>query len=272
MRYARPSWALSLLAALCAVPCTHASAQVEPTDDEAQEAPTPSTAPRAPWSLSLAAGLGAGSRELDLPRDGVVYQVRSGLFPAVELGFELSHDLSQDFTLGLLARYQTSLGLALVEKLTDGSEHSRSTRSHHLELGLAPTLRLDAQGRWALAAAVGFHVSELDPEAHLITPSYFMSGPFLRVELQLPLASDRVRLRIGPEAQWIAQVGRELLDRGIRAGGLGAGGSATLELALARHWTVAASYRELRSWLDSSQASSFVDVSRFVTARLSGTL
>lgn len=272
MTSARWRWASSLAAALCAVLCTRAAAQVEPSSDEPPQEQAPSAASRAPWSLELSAGLGAGSRELDLPRDGVVYQVRSGLFPAVELGFALSHDLSQDLTLGLLARYQSSLGLRLVEQLTDGSEHSRATRSHRLELGVAPTLRLDAQGRWALSAAVGFHVSELDPEAHLITPSYFMAGPFLRVELQLPLASDRLRLRIGPEAQWIAQIGQELLDRDVSAGGLGAGGTATLELVVARHWTVAVSYRELRSWLSSSQRGSFEDVSRFMTARLSGTL
>lgn len=269
---AKRRWAISLTGALCAMLCTRASAQDEPTGDETPAEQTPSAAPRAPWLLGLYAGLGIGSREHDLPQDGVVYQVRSGFFPALELGFELSHDLSEDLTLGLIARYQSSLGLDLVEKLTDGSEHSRATRSHQVELGFAPTLRLDAQGRWALAAAVGFHVSELDPEAHLVTPSYFMAGPFLRVELQLPLASDRVRLRIGPEAQWIAQVGQELLDRGVSAGGLGAGGTATLELVVARHWTVAASYRELRTWLDSSQGRSFEDVSRFVTARLSGTM
>jgi hypothetical protein len=35
---------------------------------------------------------------------------------------------------------------------------------------------------------------------------------------------------------------------------------------------VQVTYREMRSWLDSSQAQYFQDVTRFVTARLSGKL
>ena len=59
---------------------------------------------------------------------------------------------------------------------------------------------------------------------------------------------ERVRLRVGPEVQWIAQVGQELMDRDVATHGLAVGGAAALELVLGRRWTVAATYRELRAF------------------------
>ena len=232
----------------------------------------PAAVGRATWSLRLSAGVGVGSRALDLPMDGRIYQIRSGLTPAVDLGFELDHAVSQDVSVGLLIRYQSSVGLRIVEHLTDGTEHPRATRSQQLQLAIAPIWRLDSRARWALGAAIGYGISELRPESHLVTPAYFLGGPYARFELQLPLIGERVRLRAGPEMQWIAQAGQELLDRDVRPHGLAVGGEAALEVVLGRRWTVAATYRELRAWLDSAQGGTFRDVTRFITARLSGVL
>jgi hypothetical protein len=99
-----------------------------------------------------------------------------------------------------------------------------------------------------------------------------LAGPYARVELQLPLIGERVRVRAGPELQWVLQAGQELLDRHVASHGLGVGGTAALELVLGDRWTLAATYRELRAWLGSSQGGSFEDVQRFITARLSGVL
>jgi hypothetical protein len=229
-------------------------------------------APAFAWELRLAAGAGIGTRALDLPRDGVVYETRTRIFPAADLGFALEHELSTAVRLGLRARYLTSIGLRITEQHTGGSTHTQNLRSHRLELSLAPTFRLDARGRWQLSAAIGYGGCDLRPEIHLQTPGYGLAGPFLRVELQFPLGADRVRLRLGPEAQWIVQVGRELTHEGFANSGLGAGGTAALEVVLGKRWIIEAAYSELHAWLDSPQPESLVDVSRFVTARLSGAL
>jgi hypothetical protein len=99
-----------------------------------------------------------------------------------------------------------------------------------------------------------------------------LGGPFLRVDLQLPLGTDLIRLRLGPEAQWIVQVGKELEHAGFATSGIGFGGVAALVIQLSERWIVDASYGELRVWLGSPQSESLEDVSRFVTARLSGAL
>jgi hypothetical protein len=247
-------------------------ALASPTRAAAQRASDPGVQAN-PWSLRLSAELGAGGRNIDLPRDGVVYQIRPGLFPAVGLGFELDHAASGAVTVGLLVRYQSSIGHGIVERHTDGSGLAMDVRSHRLELALAPTFDLDASRTWSLCASVGYAISNFRPEAHhLQTPAYSLDGPHLRAALQVAPWQRVVRLRVGPEVQWIVHVGQDLEDRGMAARGLGLGGEAAIELALGRRWILGASYRELRVWLDSVQAQRFEDVARFITARVSGKL
>src|SRR6185295_15623646 len=131
----RDRWRICAGMALCLVGSSVSSLAAAQTQAQAEAVP---------WSLHLSAGVGAGTRDFDLPQDGVIDQTRSGAFPAAELEFELDHLVSDRVMLGLLIRYQSSIGLRLVEHLTDGSEHARDTRSHRLELALAPTFRFDA--------------------------------------------------------------------------------------------------------------------------------
>lgn len=235
---------------------------------EAQAAAEEVKAPA--WTLRLSAGAGIGTRDFDLPRDGVIYTHGTGIFPALDLGFALDHRASSAFGLGLHARYQRSIGLTVIEQHAGGTTREQALRSQSIELAVAPELRFDSEGRWALATSFGYGISDLRPEVHLETPGYFLAGPFLRVELQV--ASGSVRLRLGPEVQWVAQVGRELVDEGVASSGIGAGAGASVELQLGPHWFVDVSYRELRIWLDSAQESSFQDIARFATAGLSGAL
>ena len=271
-------WHVCAGVALCLVLPALATAQPEPVAEAVAEAEEPVAVEALPapefvaWSLRLSAGLGVGTRDFDLPRDGVIYQTRGGVFPAAELGFELDHLVSDDIIIGLHIRYQSSVGLRLVEHLTDGSTHTRDTRSLRLSLALTPKFRLDAKGRWTLETPVGYGISDLHPAAHLETPAFLLAGPYVRAELQLWLGEKLVRVRIGPEAQWIAQVGEELVARGVAKSGLGLGGVGAIAVALSPHWMIEAAYGEWRTWLDSSQPGSFEDVTRFITARLLGTL
>jgi hypothetical protein len=249
---------------------THALALPTSAAAQADDGDQP---PSIPWSLKLSAELGAGSSDIDLPVDGIVQRIRPGLFAAGGLAFELEHRASDSVRLGLLVHYQSSIAHGIVERHTDGSEHALDVRSHRLELAFAPTIRFDDSGTWALAAAAGYGFRNFRPDVHhLVTPAYSLSGPHARAQLRLTLLNGALRLSAGPEVQWIVVVGPDLVARGIASQGLGVGGAAALELELGAHWSVGASYRELRSWLDSSQAQRFEDVARFITARLSGTL
>jgi hypothetical protein len=264
---------LWLCAALAAAGSAPVFAQTDTSDAPAAQSgnePPSSTLPN--WRLRLAAGAGFGMRDLDLPRDGSVYETRTGVFPAIDVGFALDHAFSADLSLGLRARYQTSVGLRITEHHTGGSERTQHLRSHRVEAALASSVRFDARGLWVLTAWLGYGLCDLRPEVHLETPGYGLGGPFLRADLQLPLGTDRLRVRLGPEAQWIIQVGKELEHAGFATNGVGLGGAVTLEIVLSDRWSVDATYNELRAWLDSPQSQSLQDVSRFVTARLTGAL
>jgi hypothetical protein len=223
------------------------------------------------WSLQLSAEAGAGMRALDVPRDGVIYQIRTGVYPALGMTFQLEHHSSERFSLGLVARYQSSIGLVLREQLTGGTEHARKTRSHHAEVAIAPTWVWGASG-WALTGALGYSISELDPENHLLTPSYHLGGPFARVGVRIPLGSRSLALQLAPDAQLTVQVGDELRALGAASSGVSLGASAAFELILTPRWMVALTYRELHNWLAMSQGPGFDDTLRFATAQLRGQL
>lgn len=241
--------------------------------DEEEEGDLFGDGPPAPFHLRLAAGAGVGVRSIDLPRDGLVYEVRSGVFPAVELGFGLDYDASEAWTVGLLLRYQTSLGLVLRERRTDGSEQTRDTRSSRLEAGLSTTVRFGA-GPFGIGGALGYAIVNLHPQGHLLTPAFHLGGPFARLSLAFGFLDNRLRLRVGPEAHLVVQVGDELLEvtslRGSTAG-MGLGGEASLELDVAP-LTFGLTYRELHRSVDSGGDATVNDVARFATFRLTGEL
>ena len=226
------------------------------------------------WSMQLSAEGGIGLRNVELPRDGVVYEVSSGAYPVLGVGFDLAYHSTPHWNLSLSGRYQSSVGLILHERLTDGTDHPRKTRSHQVEVGLSPLWKLGDQG-WALQGSLGYALSELDPENHLETPAYYLAGPYARLMLRVPLGSERVLLCLGPLGQMIVSTGSELSDRGVAGSGMAAGVDAALVLGLGEHWGLALSYREQHAWLAShapAASTSFSDVTRLATLQLRGQL
>jgi hypothetical protein len=204
-----------------------------------------------------------------------VQQTETGLFPVAGVGVELEHRASDHALLAALGRYQSSMGLGVIELHTDGSEHPVDVRAHRLEAGFAPTFLLDERGGWAIELCAAYSVLGFRPLSHLVTPAFSLSGPLLRAQLQVPIGSV-LRIRVGPEAQWIVTAGEDLRERGVSSSGFGVGGEAALELSLGARVQVAAAYREGWSFLASSAPSGdgrgFRDTARFVTARVTGQL
>lgn len=223
-----------------------------------------------PWSVQLAAEAGIGMREIRLPRDNVIYEINTGVYPALGVAFALDHYISQRVSVGLAARYQSSLGLVLDEQLTGGAAHGRKTRSHHFEVGVAPSWHWESG--WALLGLLGYSIAELDPENHLVTPSYHLGGPHARIGVRVPLGGQRIGLNVGGDGQLTLQVGDELRIRGVSARGFGVGVNVALEARLGGHWWIAVTYRELRYGLGMQQGPSFTDAGRFITAQLRGAL
>jgi|GEM_PF-5246711 len=258
-------WRATLLSVVSAL----ALAQDE--DSVTADMQPPSDAEPLPWSVQLAAEAGIGMRDIRLPRDNVSYQIGTGVYPVLGLAFALEHRSSERVSVGLVARYQSSFGLVLDEQLTGGASHARKTRSHQFEVGIAPRVHWDESG-WAISGMVGYGVSELDPENHLVTPSYHLGGPQARVSVRVPLGTPRIGLSLGGDGQITLQVGDELQARGVSAHGFGAGAHAALDLRLSERWWIAASYRELHFWLATQQQASFTDAARIISAQLRGTL
>ena len=136
------------------------------------------------WSLRVAAEGGIGTRSFELPMDGVVYRTDTGVFSVAGAALEIEHAVSSSVGIGVLARYQSSIGLEITELHTDGSEVPLEVRAHRFE----PALRhvpLRRCGTRALALCAGYGVLGL-PLVHLVTPAFTLAGPFLRVQLQVP--------------------------------------------------------------------------------------
>jgi hypothetical protein len=212
-----------------------------------------------------------GTRSLDWPRHGERNAVATGAFVALDLGASFAIATSDAFSIGPQFLYQTSLDAHVTEMHIAGASQSLKVRAHRFEALLAPTFRFGSQHDWYLLPAVGFGVRDLQPGVHhLLTPSYSLAGPLLRLTLRIPLGSA-VGLRLGPEAQWL-HVGKALHDLGVNSSGKSFGAEAALEIAVSHGIALELALREAHALLPSSQGAQATDVERFATARLIGEL
>jgi hypothetical protein len=144
-------------------------------------------------------------------------------------------------------------------------------RAQRVELSAAPVLRLsDADSGLALAFPIGFALRAFMPEVHEYPlKDYAVGGPQLRAELWLKLGA-LVRLRIGPEAQWIVLIDGPMRGQGACCQGVAVGGQGVLEASVGPIFRVAFAYRESHAFVP--LASRFEDVERLLTARIAGEL
>mgnify|MGYP005815732983 CR=1 FL=1 len=114
--------------------------------------------------------------------------------------------------------YDTSLGLQLTTEPLFGLSQTVPARAQHATLGVAPTLQLLDAYSLAVALPVGAVLRGFVPEQHQYgLPEYLMLGVVLRAELHAKLG-ELVRVRIGPELQWIPYVDDPLAGLGAGSG------------------------------------------------------
>ena len=244
---------------------------VEPAVEPADE-PAPAAAGEPGVRVQASVGLGFGTRALRRPIDVGTQRLPDTAFAAAEVALQALAWPNDAFALGFLLRYQTSVGLTVEEMPLFALPTPVDVRAAHAEASVAPTVRLgDSAQSLRLAFPVGFTLRTFWPEVHeMMTPSYSLTGPHLRVELIIPIG-DALALRLGPEAQWIVSIDEDVRLQGIAAQGLALGGEAVLSLELGSSFAIELTYRDSHAFAASTVSGpTFEDVERFATGRFAG--
>jgi hypothetical protein len=231
------------------------------------------TAPETDLRAEPFVGFGVGTRSFRRPTAAGGQAMDDLPFPAAEVG--LAMHAWPDRALGLifLLRYQTSLGFVVAEHPAFALNNRVSVRSDRAELSCAPTLRLGESPKAArLSLPIGVTLRTFWPEVHnLATPRYIIVGPHLRAELHLML-TESLSLHVAPEFQWIVHFGSQLTDNGVAGHGVALGGEVGLRMALGSVFAIDITYRQSNAMANGTHGPTFLDVERFLMARLSGTM
>jgi hypothetical protein len=215
----------------------------------------------------LYAGAGIGTRALTWPTTGETLAVETGAFFAVEVGASFAFAFSPGFSLGPELAYQTSLDHEVEETHIAGAKDTIGIRAHHFDGVLAATFRFGESRGFRVSPAVGYGARNLRPDVHhLLTPSYSLGGPLVRLTVRIPFG-DTLALRLAPELHFVS-VGEALEDLGVESSGLSFGGDAAIELVLTEHLATELTFREAHAMMPSTLGSDSTDVERFATLRL----
>jgi hypothetical protein len=222
-------------------------------------------------SLHVAAGLGVGTLAFTVPTAQGTQRLPDAPFAAADVAVRLHISPEAALSLETLLAYQSSLGFKVQFDPLFALPEEIAARAERMELSVAPVFRLGAaESGWALAFPVGFAFRAFLPEVHEYpVDKYLVGGPQLRAELWLQLG-ELVRMRIGPELQWIALVDGVMSEHGACCQGVAIGGQGALEASVGPHFRVAFAYREAHGYVPLDWR--FKDVERFLTARLAGEL
>jgi hypothetical protein len=242
----------------------------EPSEGEA--AAPAAKAPAVDVRLSLGGGI--GTRAFLRPTTLGAQRLNDVLFPALDVGLAV-HVWPQDsFSLGMLLRYQSSVGLEIEEQPLFALSNSLDARAERLEVSVAPTFLLgDSPSSVALGFPIGFGMRTFWPEANEFrTPGYSLAGPMLRAELSIPFG-DSVGLRLGPELLWAVALDDSLTSQGVGSQAIAIGGELALHFQLGAVLGIELCYRESHAFASTTVTTAlFEDVERFAVARLVGSL
>jgi hypothetical protein len=245
-------------------------------EEQAPVGDTPSDLVRIPPQRALGfyagAGLGVGSLEFERPTAQGVQKLPQTPFAAAELLLRGRAWPHNHFSLELALAYQTSLGLVLQVAPLFALPQNIDARWQRVELDVAPIVRLgESANAPQLAFPLGFAIASLFPGVHQFSvPKYDLGGPQLRAELLLHLG-EFVSLRVGPEAQWLVVIGSALRSEGACCQGVAIGGRAALDASVGPTIRLGLAYSESHAFVPVGSWR-FMDVERFLTARIAGAL
>jgi hypothetical protein len=274
------NWLRSSLWLLMVLAMSGGAAQAQEGSPEAPREDGETPASPAPalrvLRLTVFAGAGMGTRSMQrrLPAGGV-QRLETSAFPAADIGIHVRIWPEEEFSLDVLARYESSIGWTVEETPPFALGDVQDVRAERAELSVGPSFRLGASpNSAAVTFPVGLMLRTLWPELHdQLTPGYSLVGAHLRAELSLGFG-EALRVRLGPEVQWIFAIDRAILDAGITAMGIAVGGEAVLQIPLGRRLALEFAYRESHAFAprEGGTGRIFKDIERFATARLAGSL
>ncbi|MDH5673118.1 MAG: hypothetical protein OEZ06_13265 [Myxococcales bacterium] len=213
----------------------------------------------------LAAELGMGSRAISWPTAAGRDSADTGSFLAGGVRARFAFGARAGFSFGPEFAYQTSIGHDVKELHIGGGSYDYVIRAHRFEAALVPRIAFDDDGEFRLEFALGYGVRNLRPESHdTLTPAFSVSGPLVRLGLNIPLAGRALRVQLRPEAQWLASVGEGLEQRGVQSGGLGYGFEAGLAVGVLDPIDFHASYRMVWASYDTRIGASAEDSESFL--------
>lgn len=217
-------------------------------------------------TVQVSAGLGIGTREMQRAIAAGLQSIDAGMFPAADLGMRVDVNAQSRLSWSVLTRYQTTLYDVVQEHPPLAPPSEVHVRSHHVELGLEPTLHSGNPDDWALGLNVGYCLRIFWTDVHnLATPRQMLTGPYVRPEFELPFL-ERFLLRVGPELFWILTMDQKLRRTGEQTPGIALGFQAQLSVQLTTHYGLELLYRE-------SHAVGFenlTDIERFLTLSFTG--
>jgi hypothetical protein len=214
--------------------------------------------------------LGMGTLSFTRPTAEGIQRLGETPFAAAGLDLALTFSPKQSFSFDVLFAYQSSIAFSLRLEPLFALPERVSVRYQRMELSLAPTFLLgDSPESLALAVPVGIAYRAFLAETHQYErlEQYVMAGPFLRAEL-LAWLGERVKLRLGPELQWIGYVEADFAGGSTCCQGIAAAGQGAIEARVGPIVSVALSYRESRAFVSSSRR--FEDVERWLLAHVAG--
>lgn len=248
-------------------PVVAESEDVEPAevaDTECSEADSESCPSPAVLTASLAVYTGFTMRSIDLPTISGPALLDTGAVPSLAL--QLGARLTSDPFVGVTLTYHHSLGAEATQVPSDPVQPALTTsiQSHHFEGGVIGGLYLGrGPGSATLAMFLGYGVRAFGSEVELRVPRYSLHGPLARIELELPLGTPWLVLRVAPEVQLIAFISDDLASQGVSSPIWSFGGEAGLQLRVSKAIALQLSYREAHAVVDSVYGGSFSDIERF---------
>lgn len=209
-------------------------------------------------------GIGVGTRSFEWTRSGERQSVETGAFAAYELGIAFMIGLSDSLALGPVFAYQSSVGSKIDEHHVGGETDTMSVRAHRLDGTFA--VQIGSRSSFQVTPAVGVAVHNLRPAVHhLLTPSYSIAGPLVRVAIRIPIGP--VALRIAPEAAWLF-TDDPLAEIGVDGKGPAVGGEVAFEIDLGHALALELTARDVRAWLPSREGAKATDTGFVGTTRL----
>jgi hypothetical protein len=214
--------------------------------------------------LRVYGGAGFGTRSFDWSASGQQRAVDTGLFAAIDVGFRVLLALNDSVALGPAFAYQTSIAGQVDEAHIAGQPDTLRIRAHRFDGTFV--VQVGSRTGFQVAPAVGVVTHNLRPEVHhLLTPSYSLAGPLLRVAVRIPIGP--VALRIAPEAAWLF-TDDPLEEIGVKGSGPAVGGELALEIPLVQKLALELTARDVRAWLPSGDGAKATDTGLFATTRL----